>query len=58
MCIRDSDKIVVSGITALTDGAEIKPITEAQYQKKIQEAQQLGEAQSDAKKLKKALSGK
>ena len=56
--LKVGDKIVVSGITALTDGAEIKPITEAQYQKKIQEAQQLGEAQSDAKKLKKALSGK
>ncbi|MGN1376006.1 MAG: efflux RND transporter periplasmic adaptor subunit [Prevotella sp.] len=56
--LKVGDKIVVSGITALTDGAEIKPITEAQYQKKIEEAQQLGEAQGDAKKLKKALTGK
>lgn len=56
--LKVGEKIVVSGITALTDGAEIKPITEAQYQKKIQEAQALGEAQGDAKKLKKALTGK
>ena len=49
------DKIVSAGITKLNDGMEIKPITEAQYQKKIKEAEKLGENQADAAKLKKAL---
>ena len=56
--LKVGEKIVVSGITALTDGAEIKPITEAQYAEKIKKAQALGEAQGDAKKLKEALGGK
>ena len=56
--LKVGEKIVVSGITALTDGAEIKPITEAQYAEKIKKAQALGETQSDAKKLKEAFAGK
>lgn len=56
--LKVGDKIVTVGITTLTDGMEIKPITPAQYQEKIKKAQQLGEAQGDAKKLKEALSGK
>ena len=47
------DRIVVSGITSLTDGAEIKPITEAQYQEKLKKTEQLGADQSDINKLKK-----
>ncbi len=39
------DRYVSHGITKLTDGMEIKPITEAQYQKKIKEAEQLGKNQ-------------
>lgn len=47
------DRIVVSGITSLTDGTEIKPITEAQYQEKLKKTEQLGADQSDISKLKK-----
>lgn len=56
--LKVGDKIVAAGITTLTDGMEIKPITMAQYQEKIKKSQELGAAQSDAKKLKEALGGK
>lgn len=56
--LKFGDKIVSAGVTTLGDGMEIKPITPAEYQKKINEAQKLGAAQDDAKKLKEALSGK
>lgn len=56
--LKAGDKIVSTGITTLADGMEIKPITEAQYQEKINKAQELGKAQGDAKELKKALGGK
>ena len=47
--LKAGDKIVVSGVTALTDGQEIKPITEAQYQEKIKKAQELGAIQGNYK---------
>ncbi|MGM9705421.1 MAG: efflux RND transporter periplasmic adaptor subunit [Prevotella sp.] len=50
------DKIVSDGVNSLTDGMEIKPITEQQYQEKINKAQALGAVQNDGKKLKEALS--
>ena len=53
--LKVGDKYVVKGITKLTDQMEIKPITPAEYEKKIKDAEQLGENQGDAKKLKKAL---
>lgn len=56
--LKVGEKIVVAGVTTLTDGMEIKPITEAQYQENIKKAQELGAVQNDGKKLKKALSGK
>jgi len=56
--LKAGDKIVSIGITTLTDGMEIKPITEAQYQEKIKKAQELGAVQDDGKKLKEALGGK
>lgn len=56
--LKVGDKIVAVGVTTLNDGMEIKPITMARYQEKIKEAQKLGEAQGDAKKLKQALGGK
>lgn len=56
--LKAGDKIVVSGVTALTDGAEIVPITEAQYQEKIKKAQELGSIQGDYTKMKKAFSSK
>lgn len=36
------------GITSLNDGMEIKPITEEQYLKKIDDAAKLGEKQGSA----------
>ncbi len=47
------DRIVINGISALTDGQEIKPITEAQYAEKLKKTEQLGADQSDISKLKK-----
>lgn len=47
------DRIVINGISALTDGQEIKPITEAQYAEKLKKTEQLGADQSDINKLKK-----
>lgn len=53
--IKVGDRIVTKGITSLTDGMDIKPITEQQYQKKLEETAKLGEAQSDLGKFKKAM---
>lgn len=52
------DRYVTNGIQSLSDGMEIKPITPAQYDKKIQEAQKLGESNSTAKGFINAMSGK
>lgn len=49
------DRIVTKGITKLSDGMEIKPITEEQYQKKIEEAEKLGQAQDNAGDFTKAM---
>ena len=49
------DRIVVNGISSLQDGMEIKPITEAQYQEKLKQTEELGAAQGDLSKLKKAF---
>ena len=40
--LRTGDKYVTNGITKLSDGMEIKPITPEQYQKKIDEASKIG----------------
>lgn len=53
--LKIGDKYVSKGITKLTDGMEIVAITEAQYDKKIQDAEKLGENQGDMKKFKKAM---
>ena len=47
--LKTGDRYVTNGITKLTDGMEIKPITEAQYQKKITDAQKKGTQQGTAK---------
>lgn len=49
------DRIVTKGITKLSDGMEIKPITENQYLKKIEEAEKLGQAQGNAGDFAKAM---
>ena len=53
--LKVGDRIVVNGISSLTDGAEIKPITEAQYQEKLKKTEKLGAAQGDLEELKKAF---
>ncbi len=52
------DRYVSKGLSKLTDGEQIKPITEAQYQKKIDEAANLSKEQGTAKGFVKAMSGK
>ena len=52
------DRYVTNGIQSLTDGMEIKPITPAQYEKKIADAQKLGEANGSTKGFIDAMSGK
>ncbi len=52
------DRFVSKGLTKLTDGMEIKPISEAQYMKKIKDAEKLGAAQGDASEFAKAMGGK
>lgn len=56
--LKPGDRYVSKGITSLHDGMEIKPITEAQYQKKIDDAAKLGEGQGSASAVIDALSGK
>ena len=46
--LKSGDRYVSKGITSLSDGMEIKPITEEQYNKKIDDAAKLGENQSSA----------
>lgn len=52
------DRFVSKGLTKLSDGMEIKPISEAQYMKKIKDAEKLGAAQGDASEFAKAMGGK
>ena len=52
------DRYVSKGITKLTDGEKIKPITEEQYQEKIDKAEKLGASQSSAKGFVKAMQSK
>ncbi len=56
--LKVGDRIVISGISALTDGTEIKPISEAQYQEKLKKTEAMGADQSDLGKLKEDLTGK
>ncbi len=52
------DRYVTTGLTKLTDGMEITPVTPEQYKKNIEEAQKLGKIQGDYKKMKEAFSKK
>ncbi len=54
--LKAGDRYVTNGTTKLTDGMEIKPITPAQYRKKIDEATKLGENQGTAKGFINAMS--
>lgn len=52
------DRIVVKGITKLTDGQQIKPITVERYNQKIVEAAELSKTQDNAHEFANAMSGK
>ncbi len=52
------DRIVVKGITKLTDGQEIKPITLERYNQKIAEAAELSKSQDNAHEFATTMSGK
>ena len=52
------DRIVLKGITKLTDGQQIKPITLERYNQKIAEATKLGESQDNAHAFATAMGGK
>ena len=56
--LKVGDRYVSKGITSLTDGLEIKPMTEAEYNKKIEDAAKMGEANGSADAAKKLFMGK
>lgn len=56
--LHTGDRFVSKGITKLTDGAQIKPITEQQYVEKIEKAEKLGANQGTAKGFVKTMTGK
>ncbi len=43
--LKKGDRIVVQGVTSLQEGMEIKPVTEAEYAKKLKKAEELGKVQ-------------
>jgi len=56
--LKMGDKIVTQGLSSLEDGAEIKAVSEAQYNEDIKKAEKLGEKQSTAGGFVDAMSGK
>ncbi len=54
--LKVGDVYVVNGITSLTDGMEITPLSEAEYQKALERAAEMGKDQDDLSKLKKDFS--
>lgn len=56
--MKNGDRYVSKGINKLQDGMVIKPITEEQYKKKIDEAVKLGEKQATAKGFVNTMKGK
>ena len=57
--LKIGDRIVVDGVNNLTDGQEIKPITEEQNAKKLKETEDLAQVQGDGViAVGKALTGK
>ncbi len=50
--LKAGDKFVVSGITSLSDGMEINPLTEEEYKKKLEDTKAMGRDQDDLGKLK------
>lgn len=54
--LQTGDRYVLRGITKLTDGQKITPISDAQYKKELEDAQKLGAAQGNAKDFANAMS--
>jgi membrane fusion protein (multidrug efflux system) len=55
--LKMGDKYVTNGLTKLTDGMEIVPITQEQYKKKIDESSKIG-TDGSAKGFVDAMTGK
>ena len=53
--LKVGDRIVLKGISGLTEGAEIKGLTEAEYEAKLKKTAELGSSQNDLSKLKEAF---
>lgn len=51
------DKIVTKGVSTLTDGAKIKALTEAEYAKAIEKAEELSKNQNSASGFVEAMQG-
>ena len=56
--LKMGDKIVSQGLSSLQDGAEIKAVSEAQYNEDVKKAEKLGEKQSSAGGFIDAMTGK
>ncbi len=56
--LHTGDRFVCKGITKLSDGMQIKPLTVQQYEEKIEKAEKLGANQGSAKGFVKAMTGK
>lgn len=54
--LKNGERYVLRGITKLTDGQKITPISDAQYKKELEDAQKLGAAQGNAKDFANAMS--
>lgn len=53
--LKVGDRIVLKGISGLTEGTEIKGLTEAEYEAKLKKTAELGSSQNDLSKLKEAF---
>ena len=53
--LNTGDRYVVKGITKLTDGQKITPISEAQYDQEVKKAEEMGAASGSAKDFAKAM---
>lgn len=56
--LKAGDRIVLKGVTSLTDGQQIKPVTEKEYEEILKKTEEMGKDQSDLGKLKEDLTGK
>lgn len=56
--LKVGDRYVSKGIAKLTDGMQIQPITEEQYQKNISDAANISKEQGTASGFVKAMKGK